>query len=532
MKIVRKLLSLVCMLITLNLCMVTAPGHISKALAQIGTTQINREAVPKPSQIVNKPDLPPGIPQDDGKITNVTTIPAGLWHTGTTVKIQWQWPGFVGFLADVTLWSGSQQVGTIVSGWNNTWVSWKVPINFSPGTYTLRVQSSKNQTNFSDTAVRIENSTLSIMSPKAGQIWTAGTTNQVVWTYQGNPGPLKIELIPVSGGSALLIANNIPCGNLGAGSFNWLIPAAITAGSYQIKVTSTGNNLITAGQTFSVQKLGTVGIIVTDPDNVPIDGATVTTNLNGTSLSVVTQPNGQAVFGMLPAATYNFTAIKQGFLVDGTNQTQVVLANGATQSAVIKLQRGLGKVIITVKDGASPIEGMGIVIGVTEVGKYHLSTYTKSDGTATFDSVKTGTWEVHTQAYPYNLQHQSPHYVDLDSDHADGEAATPMYVTVTPGSTTTATIFMKRYGWANITVTDGAMPVYNAVIGRKINSDPNDTHYGLNKKTDATGTVKFEVEPGVRWFVAWMNGYKRVPPFSVNITGGGTTNLTIPMTKE
>jgi hypothetical protein len=282
-----------------------------------------------------------------------------------------------------------------------------------------------------------------------------------------------------------------------------------------------------------VQKLGTIGIIVTDPDGAPVDGATVTTNLNGTSLSVVTQPNGQAVFGMLPAATYTFSAIKLGFLADGTNKTQVVLANGATQTAVIKLQRGLGRLIITVKDGASPIEGMKIVVGVTEVGKYNLSTDTKSDGTATFDSVKTGTWEVHTQAFAYNLTHQLTHYVDINRDHSDGGKPTPMYVTVIPGSTTTATIFMKQYGWANITVTDGAMPVYDATVGRKNNSDPNDTHYWENYKTDATGTVKFKLEPGVRWFVAFkLKDDMSAPPFSINITGGATTNLTIPMRKN
>jgi hypothetical protein len=528
MKIVRKLLSLVCMLIALNLFMVTTPGPISKALAQIGTTQLNKEAVPKPSQIMNKPDLPPGIPQGDGKITSVTTLPAGLWYTGAAVKIQWQWPGFVGFLADVTLWSGSQQVGTIVSGWNNTWVSWKVPINFSPGTYTIRVQSSKNQTNFSDTTVRIENSTLSIMSPKAGQTWTADTTNQVVWTYQGNPGPLKIELIPVSGGSTLPIANNIPCGNLGAGSFNWLIPATINSGSYQIKVTSAGNNLITAGQTFSVQKLGTVGIIVTDPSGAPVDGATVTTNVNGTARSVMTQANGQAVFGMLPAATYTFMATKQGFLADETNQTQVVLANGATQSAVIKLKRGLGKVIITVKDGVNPIEGMKVLVGNPGVGKYWLSALTKADGTATFDSCQTGTWPVTTEAFSYNLQ-RSPHYVDASSAPGSGLPATATNVTVIPGSTATAMISMQRFGLANITVTDGTMPIYNADIC-STTAEPNAGIFCGVYKTDATGTVKLELAPGIRYFLAKLDGYKSTR-FPVNVTGGGTTNQTITMTK-
>lgn len=434
----------------------------------------------------------------------------------------------MGFPANVALWSGSRQVGTIVSGWTNTWVGWNVPINFSPGAYTLRVQSSKNQNNFSETSVRIENSTVSITSPKAGQTWTAGTTNQVVWTYQGNPGPLKIELIPVSGGSALLIGNNIPWGNLGAGSFNWLIPATITAGSYQIKVTSAGNNLITASQMFSVQKLGTVGIIVTDPSGAPIDGATVTTDVNGTARSVTTQANGQAVFGMLPGATYTFTATKQGFYPDGTNQAKVVLANGATQSAVIKLKRGLGKAIITVKDGATPIEGMEVMVGSVGIGKYSLTTYTKADGSATFEPCQTGTWPVTTQAWRYNQNH-APHYVDASSAPGSGVPASPTYVTVTQGSTATATISMPRFGWANITVTDGVMPIYNADIC-STTADPNAGFSCGVHKTDATGTVKFELAPGVRYFAAILDGYKS-PRFSVNITSGATTNQTITMTK-
>lgn len=159
-------------------------------------------------------------PVNDGQITNVTTIPAGSWYTGTTVKVQWEWPGFVNFPADVTLWSGSQLVAIVISGWSNNWAGWNLPYNFSPGTYTVRVQSSKNQNNHSETTVRIENSTLTIVEPPAGNPLYNGGTVPIKWTYAGNVG-FSVDIITTNAMTGeSTCAKNYPVGSNGKGEYN------------------------------------------------------------------------------------------------------------------------------------------------------------------------------------------------------------------------------------------------------------------------------------------------------------------------
>lgn len=211
----------------------------------------------KPTATPTKPVDNILIPKSDGQITNVTTVPGDVWRTGTTVRVQWAWPGYVNFLADVMLGKGSgaafQSEKTIISGWTNSSVAWEVPDAFPPGIYTVRVQSSKNNKNFADATVRIENSTVSLVSPRAGQTVITGTNNEIVWSFQGKPGPLKLELIPASGGNVQLIASGIPWGESGAGKYAWTVPGILASGNYQLRLTGTANSAVTnTGPAFAV----------------------------------------------------------------------------------------------------------------------------------------------------------------------------------------------------------------------------------------------------------------------------------------
>lgn len=220
------------------------------------------EAAPPSSQTVQVPRTntpPPNLkPQTDGQITTVALVPNDVWRTGATVKIQWTWPGYVNFLADVMIGKGTgaafQTEKTIIAGWSNSSIGWEVPFAFSPGTYTIRVQSSKNPQNFADATVRIENSTLSIVSPQPGQTWATGSTNKIVWSFQGKPGPLKIELV-LPTGNAQTLSGNWPWGELGAGQFTWQLPTTLTTDpGYRIRLTSTTNSGISAtSQIFGIE---------------------------------------------------------------------------------------------------------------------------------------------------------------------------------------------------------------------------------------------------------------------------------------
>ncbi|MEO0250402.1 MAG: hypothetical protein ABIN58_12945 [candidate division WOR-3 bacterium] len=172
------------------------------------------------------PVSPISVPPADGQITNVTTRPAsGLWHTGTPVEVQWQWPGYTNRPVDVTLWSGTTQVVVIISRWPGQSVGWNVPYNIAPGPYKVRVQSSNNNRNFSEATVNIELCKLTVTSPtQADKFLVGSSTTRIAWTFTGgNPGPLKLELVPSGGGNGQLIADKVPWGISGLGQYSWQV---------------------------------------------------------------------------------------------------------------------------------------------------------------------------------------------------------------------------------------------------------------------------------------------------------------------
>lgn len=218
-------------------------------------------------------------PSSDGQITGVTVVPAAVWRTGTTVKVQWNWPGYINSPADVILGTGSGAAfsakTTITINWGSSSAGWEVPFSFAPGNYTLRVRSSANNNNFAETTVRIENSSISLVAPASGQTWIGGTTNQVVWSFQGKPGSLNLDLIPTSGANAQRIASGIAWGASGTGSFNWLIPGNLAVGSYRLRLTSAANSAISCtGPTFTIA-LPSIALIQPSPGATYQQGSTV-----------------------------------------------------------------------------------------------------------------------------------------------------------------------------------------------------------------------------------------------------------------
>jgi len=68
--------------------------------------------------------------------------------------------------------------------------------------------------------------TIKVTSPNGGQIWHKGSTYNITWSYTGSPGPeVIIMLIPKSDPvSFTKIAEHVPIGTNGSGSFSWKIP--------------------------------------------------------------------------------------------------------------------------------------------------------------------------------------------------------------------------------------------------------------------------------------------------------------------
>ena len=84
---------------------------------------------------------------------------------------------------------------------------------------------------------------ITVTSPNGNEIWKAGLTQTIRWTYEGNPGSyVKVELYK-GGVLNRIIKSSTSRGSGGNGSYNWAIPATQAGGDdYEIVVTSTSNS--------------------------------------------------------------------------------------------------------------------------------------------------------------------------------------------------------------------------------------------------------------------------------------------------
>jgi hypothetical protein len=85
-------------------------------------------------------------------------------------------------------------------------------------------------------------SSISVNSPNGAEVWQAGTTQKIKWTYTRNPGSqVNIELM--KGGIYInLISSSVPIGNSGSGSYDWSIATIQTPGTdYKVRITSSSN---------------------------------------------------------------------------------------------------------------------------------------------------------------------------------------------------------------------------------------------------------------------------------------------------
>jgi hypothetical protein len=86
---------------------------------------------------------------------------------------------------------------------------------------------------------------LEITSPNGSEVWQAGTSQTIRWSYNDNIGSVvKIDLLK-NGSPKQTISSYAPSGNNGIGSFAWSIPSTLApASDYKIRITSASNSNI------------------------------------------------------------------------------------------------------------------------------------------------------------------------------------------------------------------------------------------------------------------------------------------------
>lgn len=107
---------------------------------------------------------------------------------------------------------------------------------------------------------------ITVTTPNGGQVWVAGFTQTIKWSYTGNPGStVKIELLK-SGVLNSTLSSSTSIGSAGSGSFSWLIPASQPLGNdYRIRITSTSNAAFTDTSDADF-RINSPGIQVTSPN--------------------------------------------------------------------------------------------------------------------------------------------------------------------------------------------------------------------------------------------------------------------------
>ncbi len=241
-----------------------------------------------------------------GQTVSVTTPNGGeTWTAGTTNAITWT-SDVIGNVRIALLKNGIQYSLIASALPNNGSFNWLIPAAIMSGTnYTVKISSCTNPliSDVSDSNFTIaggSGSTISLTSPNGGESWTAGTMKTVTWTSD-IIGNVRIVLLK-NGLQYSLIASFIP----NTGSFNWLIPAGIPAGTtFTVKISSCTNPVISD---------------VSDANFSIIAG--------GGTIVAITSPNGGEIWTAATPNTITWTS-------DITGNVRIVLLKGGIQSALI-----------------------------------------------------------------------------------------------------------------------------------------------------------------------------------------------------
>ncbi len=218
------------------------PRRIQQQPAPSGQPAVNiKSNSPLQNQSIPNPNAQP-------KGTITIMMPAdgnSTWYTTGYYPIQWRCDGTTQNLGNVSLWKDGQQVAVIDKGVVTGRTAYKVPVGTAEGIYEIRVTGNDNRVEARQ-KVRISAASISITAPGGNYVLATGSTYPIFWKYTGNPGPLKIELTTASG-SPMLIADNVPIGNLGEGQYDWNLPDFVSpASNYKIKITSMAGGAINA----------------------------------------------------------------------------------------------------------------------------------------------------------------------------------------------------------------------------------------------------------------------------------------------
>ncbi len=233
-----------------------------------------------------------------------------------------------------------------------------------------------------------------ITSPVAGDVWVAGTQQNITWTYTGDPGD-KVNLTLYTGDRSLYrIASNISVGSAGSGSYTWTIQSVyVPEGSdYRIRIftPSTVNRTEAYSSTFSVTHQASDQLSDQD-QNPPDDQNEQQSDLNTTDNQDTLQSNLSNTIIIDDTSFVTLTAVPnpEGG-TDSLYRLQVQANSSASPVEVSYLtlnasaspdNPSTGIESVALSESSNPWSSSGQIYSHTEVGGWAFPEYQKNPQT-------------------------------------------------------------------------------------------------------------------------------------------------------
>jgi hypothetical protein len=297
--------------------------------------------------------------------TVTVTSPNGgeNWTAGTTNTITWT-SDIVGNVRISLLKGGIQYSLISYSTPNDGTFDWLIPAGIASGTeYTVKISNCTNTAIISDVSdaafaiVSGSGSSVTVVAPNGGETFTAGTTNTITWTSDIT-GNVRVTLL--KGGVHYSL---ISAGTVNDGSFDWLIPAGLLAGTeYAVKVASSLNPLLfdVSDANFAIIAGGGTTVAVTSPNGGEALTAGTTNTVTWTS-----DITGNVRITLLKAGVH-YTLISAGTPNDGSFDWLIPAALLSGTEYTVKVASSINPLLFDVSDANFTItSGSGTTVAVT-----------------------------------------------------------------------------------------------------------------------------------------------------------------------
>ena len=184
------------------------------------------------------------------------------WDRSISQTLTWSYTGTPGSTVKIVLLKGTTTIGTIAdnvpigsSGKGSyVWPGWTGRV---PGSdYKVSVQSTSQPTikdisnNYftvtaGTTISGITTPSITVISANGGEVWYKNTNHVITWSYTGTPGS-TVKIVLLKGGVEVgTIAQSVPVGSSGKGSYSWSVLPTLTSGNdYKFSIQSTSQTTV------------------------------------------------------------------------------------------------------------------------------------------------------------------------------------------------------------------------------------------------------------------------------------------------